>query len=142
MRLWHKDLISVLPKQQLVAQWRELSAIVGSIQKHGTPNHLLVNKILDFPISHFEAYVKLVDRELVKRNYQISDSVRNKIYGYCYKNKKAREKEVSYEEIYEEWHNIRYLMQCYYNLQEKYDCGGISDSEWKLIESVIKEKCT
>ena len=43
MRLWHKDLIDVLPNQQLVAQWRELSAIAGAIQKHGTPNHLLVN---------------------------------------------------------------------------------------------------
>ena len=26
MRLWHTDLISVLPREQLVAQWRELSA--------------------------------------------------------------------------------------------------------------------
>ena len=43
MRLWHIDLISVLPREQLVAQWRELSAIAGAIQKKGTPNHILVN---------------------------------------------------------------------------------------------------
>ncbi|PBE36349.1 hypothetical protein BGU20_18325 [Clostridioides difficile] len=33
MRLWHKDLIDVLPKNQLVSQWRELLAIKGSIDK-------------------------------------------------------------------------------------------------------------
>ena len=46
MRLWHKDLISVLPREQLVAQWRELSAIAGNIQIKNTPNHILVNKVI------------------------------------------------------------------------------------------------
>ena len=50
MRLWHKDLIDVLPKNQLVSQWRELLAIKGSIDKKGTPNHLLVNKVLNYSI--------------------------------------------------------------------------------------------
>lgn len=31
-------------------------------------------------------------------------------------------------------HNERYLKQCLYNLQEKYDCGGISEDEWKIIQ--------
>jgi hypothetical protein len=30
--------------------------------------------------------------------------------------------------------NERYLKQCLYNLQEKYDCGGISQKEWQKIE--------
>ena len=51
MRLWHKDLISVLPREQLVAQWRELSAIAGAIQKNGTPNHGLVNFVLELLIA-------------------------------------------------------------------------------------------
>lgn len=29
--------------------------------------------------------------------------------------------------------NERYLKQCLYNLQEKYDCDLITDKEWKLI---------
>lgn len=33
MRLWHKDLIPYLPRQQLIAQWRECCAIAGSIAK-------------------------------------------------------------------------------------------------------------
>ncbi|PBH86861.1 pyrimidine dimer DNA glycosylase/endonuclease V, partial [Clostridioides difficile] len=40
MRLWHKDLIDVLPKNQLVSQWRELLAIKGSIDKTGYYTHL------------------------------------------------------------------------------------------------------
>ena len=47
MRLWHINLIKALPQQHLVAQWRELSAIAGAIQKNGTPNHVLVNFVLD-----------------------------------------------------------------------------------------------
>ena len=56
MRLWHKDLISILPREQLVAQWRELSAIAGAIQKNGTPNHGLVNFVLDYDYNHFISY--------------------------------------------------------------------------------------
>ena len=36
-------------------------------------------------------------------------------------------------EIFKDWHNTRYLRQCLYNLQEKYDCGGISKEEWYNI---------
>ena len=51
MRLWHVDLIDVLPRKQLLSQWRECCAIAKSIADKGTPNHILVNKITDyFPI--------------------------------------------------------------------------------------------
>ena len=53
MRLWHTSLIPVLPREQLVAQWRELSAIAGKIQLNGTPNHVLVNFIMDYDFNHF-----------------------------------------------------------------------------------------
>ena len=41
MRLWHKDLIPYLPKQQLISQWRECCCIAKNIADNGTPNHLL-----------------------------------------------------------------------------------------------------
>ena len=53
MRLWHTSLIPVLPREQLVSQWRELSAIAGAIQKKGTPNHLLVNFVMEYDFDHF-----------------------------------------------------------------------------------------
>ena len=61
MRLWHTSLIPVLPREHLVAQWRECSAIAGKIQTSGTPNHVLVNFIMNYEtrddrakISHYE----------------------------------------------------------------------------------------
>ena len=35
------------------------------------------------------------------------------------------------------WHTDRYLLQCYFNLEEKYDCGMIPEYEWKPIEEFI-----
>ena len=49
MRLWHKDLIGVLPQKQLVSQWRECCAIVRNIAVNGSPNHIPVNKVMDYP---------------------------------------------------------------------------------------------
>lgn len=137
MRLWHKDLIKFLPRQQLLSQWRELSAIVGSIQKNGTPNHILVNKVLDYPLTHFEAYTILIDKEMVKRGYKVADSVRDKIYNFCYNSRNTAVNDITYEELYSGWHNERYLKQCILNLEEKFDCNGITESEWKLIEDNI-----
>ena len=42
---------------------------------------------------------------------------------------------LSIKNLFENWHNERYLKQCLMNLQEKYDCGGISEDEWKVIEN-------
>lgn len=39
-------------------------------------------------------------------------------------------------------HNNRYLLQCYYNLQEQYDRGIIDELEWNRIkETVNVAKC-
>lgn len=45
MRLWHKDLITVLPRQQLLGQWRELCAIMRNIEERGTPGHVLAGPL-------------------------------------------------------------------------------------------------
>ena len=133
MRLWHKDLISVLPKQQLLGQWRECCCIASLIDTDGTPNHLLVNKVMDYPLPHFSMYAGLVYNEMRKRGYKCS-SERFKRHlplgnsGYC-----------TYEELFWDWHNSRYLAQCFFNLQEKYDCGGISEDEWQAIERRFTE---
>lgn len=79
MRLWHKDFITALPKAQLVAQWRELSAAAGNILTKGTPNHILVNKIMDYPLDHFITYAKLIREEMTKRGYRTMDRVWDKI---------------------------------------------------------------
>ena len=136
MRLWHKELIPVLPREQLVAQWRECSAIAGAILKNGTPNHVLVNKVLAYDFSHFIQYSKLVREEMTKRGYRTMDSVMNKIESLPHDSLSTW----SFSFIYEGWHNDRYFIQCYYNLQEKFDCGGLSIADWEKIRQLGVDK--
>lgn len=124
MRLWHKDLIPVLPRQQLIGQWRECCAIAKAIAENGTPNHILINKIIDYPIDHFYTYCKLIELEMLNRNYKITSNSIQKIF---------RKPWDYINNIFPNWHNDRYLQQCLRNLQEKYDCGAIPDEEWNLI---------
>jgi len=132
MRLWSKQLINALPREQLVAQWRELSSIAGAILKNGTPNHLLVNFVLDYDYDHFISYTKLVRNEMTSRGYRTMDSVWNKIISL-----KPDYNLLSFEEIYPEKMNKDYLNICYYNLYEKYLCGGISEEYWNRIKNLI-----
>ena len=136
MRIWHKELIPVLPREQLVAQWRECSAIAGAIIKNGTPNHLLVNKILDYPITFFVEYAIRVRQEMTNRGYRTMDSVMEKIASLD----TDKLTFPAWEEVYSDWHNDRYFKQCYYNLQEKYDCGGVSEENWQHIEDLYVNK--
>ena len=128
MRLWHKDLIPVLPKQQLLGQWRECCLIAKNISEKGFPNHLLVNKIMDYPLSHFCSYSKLIALEMVKRGY---DCDFEKFVDY-FPFQNYHEPNV----IFFKWHTHRYLKQCFYNLQEKYDCGGISKEDFEKIKTI------
>ena len=74
MRLWHKDLIYVLPRQQLLAQWREVCGIARDINVDGTPNHLLVNRVLNYPEYHLRFYMQMVMRAMHDRGYNISQA--------------------------------------------------------------------
>lgn len=136
MRLWHIDLIPALPKEQLVAQWRELSAIAGSIKEKGSPNHILVNFVTEYDFEHFISYAYYVRVEMAHRSYRTMDSVWKKITdlkpeGYTI---------LPVEKVYFNKMNQEYLLICYYNLYEKYMCGGISWEDFNKIEKIIKEK--
>lgn len=128
MRIWHKDWIKPLPKEQLVAQWRELSAIAGAIQKNGTPNHVLVNFVLHYPFDHFISYAKFIQNEMIRRGYRPSQAVFNKISAL-----KPDWKEISFDEIYKDKMNNIYFDICYYNLYEKILCSGIKEPDSSRI---------
>ena len=133
MRLWHTDLIPVLPKEQLVAQWRELSAIAGAIQKNGTPNHILVNFVLDYDYNHFISYAAEVRNEMTRRGYRTMSAVWTKIT-----NLKPNWTGLPHSAIYKEKMTNTYLDICYYNLLEKHLCGGISNKDFEKILNVYQ----
>ena len=132
MRAWHKDLIPVLPREQLVAQWRELSAIAGNIITKGTPNHILVNKVINYPMNHFITYAAAVRHEMTKRGYRTMDKVWDKITSVCNNDYNY----LPLNEIYPDWMDDTYYCICYSNLLEKHNCGGISDDDWNKIEQL------
>lgn len=136
MRLWHRDLIKVLPKKQLVAQWRELSACATNIRTKGSPNHILVNKIMDFPRNHFISYAAAVHAEMTRRGYRTMDRVWDNITSVVDNNVYNI---IPLEECFPGWHSLNYFIQCYFNLQEKYDCGGITKEEWTKIQNKYNE---
>ena len=133
MRLWHKDLITILPRQQLIGQWRECCSIAQRLAKNGTPNHILVNKILDYGPEEFVKYCNDIMIEMKNRGYRISEKSFQKfgdnIFQWC----GITNMFFAPIHIFSKWHNDKYLKICLYNLYEKYLCGGISNKEWQKI---------
>ena len=138
MRLWHKDLINVLPRQQLISQWRECCCIAQNLANKGTPNHILVNRILEFPKCHFNYYAELVVQEIRNRGYNVSLITYNKFKENLEQARTNTEFTNSLNNdidfiLFEGWHNHIYLRQCLYNLEEKAISGGITQEEWNKI---------
>ena len=131
MRLWHIKLIKGLPQAHLVAQWRELSAIAGAIQKNGTPNHVLVNFVLDYDYNNFISYAYYLRQEMQNRNIRTMNSVWEKIVAL-----KPNYVLLPIEEVYKEKMNDLYLKICYYNLFEKYLCGMFDEKEYIPIRDI------
>lgn len=145
MRLWHRDMIKHLPKQQLLGQWRELCCIAGLLAVDHTPNHILVNPIIEYPPEHFEAFCNIVIDEMRKRKLDVGDKALHQLQDHVRAWRLYLNEDIPFnyidrdwnidigEPIYDGWHTNRYLKQCYYNLEEKYDRGGIPDDEWLII---------
>ena len=136
MRCWHKSMIEFLPDMQLKGQWRECALIADGIQKNGTPNHLLVNKVMEYPYDEFATYCKMVSQEMFNRGFVRTIKSQERIYfkpwRYVYD-----------KPIFEGWHDKNYLRICYSNLAEKHFYGvgksRISDEEWETLLRGYKE---
>ena len=138
MRLWHKELIQVLPRQQLLGQWRECCLIARNISIYGKPRHLLVDKIMNYPLEHFLNYADIVSDEMDKRGYECNFDAFWK-WTKPYRSFLLID-DVPFKDLFYGWHDERYFWQCYYNLEEKYDCGNIPKEEWKVIDEYCISK--
>lgn len=135
MRLWHYKLIPFLPNSQLLAQWRELNSIYKKQDKH-----ILINYVYEYPREDLLAYSLLVISEMTERGIDIRktenfDSYFSGVYVKIIPN---LENFIPFKEH----HNNRYLLQCFYNLQEKYDRGQKdfdSSRYWKIFNIVRDE---
>lgn len=135
MRLWHFKLLPYLPDDLVREQWRVCCAIASNIERHGTPNHLLVNKITEYPLNEdFCWYCARVAMEMMGRGFSISGQAKSNLKRIC-------EFEINYKTthrlIFKGWHEPEYLEVCMFNLYERHVFGvgksRISDKEWQVL---------
>ena len=133
MRLWHYKLLPVLPDKFIIAEWRECIAIKRQWEK-GTLKHRLVSYVMDYDKKYFMSYVFDLGVEMDKREIKYKDKLYDEICEFCNWNG-VLNGNYNYLE-----HNDRYLKQCFYNLEEKFDRGIITEQEWfKILEVAYKE---
>jgi uncharacterized protein (TIGR02328 family) len=134
MRLWHIDLIPYLPDLQLVAQWRELNSIYKKEDKH-----LLINYNYNYPKDYLYCYSNKITGEMAYRGIKIHSV--DKFDTYFSNLIKKIDMDFPYWLKYKE-HDDRYLRQCFYNLQEKYDRGqkGFTEEIYMALAKFVKSK--
>ena len=134
MRLWHYKLLPYLPKSQLVAQWRELNSIFKK-----QDNHILINYVYEYPKDDLWRYTYLLLREFEKRGINVRNY--NNMENYFTEGKNWYPLCGCFNP-FPNHHNNRYLLQCFYNLQEKYDRGqkDFSKEQYEELEKFIKEE--
>lgn len=122
MRLWHQDLISKLPRQQLLGQHRECCALRG---RGWGRNHSVVNYVFEHEPERLVAYHYLVMDEMKARGYNPDETWYNENWrgsaigeqeDWCEWNTCAWF--LSEKPIYPE-HNNEYLQECIDNLKGK-----------------------
>ena len=131
MRLWHIGLIPYLPRKQLISQWRECCCIAKNIKEKGSPNHLLVNKIMEYPEEDFNYYADAVASEMIKRGYRV--------YNWKFYQYRNDIQHLPVEKVFKSWHTKRYAKICMANLLEKYSCYGMSTTEWAELLAGYKK---
>ena len=116
MRLWHEQIIHLLPKNQLLGQHRECCALRGNgwNKKHKTVDYVFTYS----PYNLFIYHSKIMD-EMEKRGYTVSREWRDKNYRGQKADSYSNLEEINISSpIYKE-HNNEYLAECIENLAGK-----------------------
>lgn len=127
MRLWHQNLIPLLPRQQLLGQHRECCALRGNGwgRKHST-----VDYIFKYSPNYLIAYHYMIMEEMLNRGYNPDPVWKNpdwrgsslgKQEGWADKdiiNLVSMTSFATHKPLYPE-HNNNYLQECLDNLKSK-----------------------
>lgn len=109
MRLWHHEMIELLPKSQLLAQWRELNSIFAKEDRH-----ILINYIYEYPKEHLFAYTSFILQEMRTRNINIRTIDKMNCYF------SDIEQTNMIDHPFSRHHDDEYFEICYFNLKEKF----------------------
>lgn len=138
MRIWHANLLKFLPDLQFKGQLRELMLIIHQWSDEGKTNHLLVNKVMEYPKNDLARY------------FVYYEAVYHQRYGKWLTKQWEVVREFDDTPLderstgcFQGWHNKEYLRVCMANLYEKHVFGigksRITDDEWETLCKGYKE---
>lgn len=121
MRLWHQDLISKLPRQQLLGQHQECCALRG---KGWGKKHETVDYVFTYDLYTLYLYHMKIIEEKTKRGYKSEEkwldfTYRGKILGYDTSVKPNDKFNTHSNQIIYPEHDDKYLQECIINLKNK-----------------------
>lgn len=143
MRIWSIDILKFLPDLQFRGQLREMMLILHQWRDEGKTNHLLINKIMEYPKNDFVRYFLRYEAIYHERygNWLPKQWEEFKAFDDTPPDERS-------EGCFDGWHNREYLRICMSNLFEKHKYGvgksRITDDEWKHLcdgyEEITGEK--
>lgn len=130
MRIWHYKLLPYLPDLQFKGQLRELVAIMRAWRDNGTTNHLLINRVMDYPKADLSSCFWLYMNEYAKRYGNYNDELIKEFVDFAGGG--------HFNAIpFPGWHDDDYLKICMANLYEKHAKAKgktqISQKEWQTL---------
>lgn len=126
VRLWHQSLIELLPRQQLLGQHREITALrgLGWGRKHATVDYVFRHS----PYKLFQFHILVMD-EMSSRGYHPDPDWRDPLYrGQRCKSYGQLKAVRLTSPIYPE-HTTAYLEECLENLRNKGIIIHLSDPD-------------
>lgn len=130
MRIWHYRLLPYLPDLQFKGQLRELVAIMRAWRDNGTTNHLLINRVMDYPKADLTSCFWLYVNEYGKRYDNYNDELMKEFVDFA-------DGGHFNANPFPGWHDDDYLKVCMANLFEKHEKAKgktqISQKEWQRV---------
>jgi len=140
-RLYHKDLIQVLPDDLLIQQLHDCLDISYNLSMTGRTGNVLTEKITTHLPDEFYSYFLLVRDEILKRQMLTCAVLQEMEQQFMinmiqYTGRDAFSK-IDYPRIFDGWMSPRYLQQCILILEEMYDNDAIELKDWfRIVNSV------
>ena len=138
MRLWSWQLLPYLSDLQFKGQLREITAIMRDWRDRGKTNHLLINRVMEYPKADLYRYFCEYEAEYFKRYGRTLDRYSSEFGRFANWSVDTKN-----NTIFEGWHNKEYLRICMSNLAEKHFYGigksRITDEEWETLCRGYKE---
>lgn len=132
MRLWSWQLLPYLSDIQFKGQLREITAIMRDWRDRGKTNHLLINRVMEYPKADLYRYFCEYEAEYFKRYGRTLDRYSSEFGRFANWSVDTKN-----NTIFEVWHNKEYLRVCMANLYEKHFFGvgksRITDEEWQRL---------